>query len=114
MPVSMDGCEEPGLSSVRDKPCACVLWGPEWGAPKNKKGGVQGISNPSVPPQDRELRPEEIEGKGFPERTRVSGGVGLGVHTGEGLSSLPEELEARKRLQGTHETGDKVEHGGGG
>lgn len=78
MPVSRDGCEELGLSSVRDRPCACVLWGAEWGAPKNKKERVQGISNPSVPPQDRELRPEEIEGKGFLQ------GWDLGVHTGEG------------------------------
>lgn len=84
MPVSKDGCEEPGLSSVRDKPCACVLWRAKWGAPKNKKEGVQGMSNPSVPPQDRELRPEEIEGKGFRKELEFLEGWGLGVHTGEG------------------------------
>ena len=64
---SRNGWEELGLSSVRHEPCMCVLWGAKWGAPKNKKQGVQGIPNHSVTPQDRELRPEEIEGKGFGE-----------------------------------------------
>lgn len=103
--------------SDRHRPCACVLWGAEWGAPKNKKEGVQGIPNPSVPPQDRELRPEEIEGKGFGKEIEFPEGWVWGVLTGEeasggGALSPPgphpklgasqKELGARRRLQETH------------
>lgn len=44
---------------------------------RRKRAGawvVQGILNPSVPPQDRELRPEEIEGKGFGKELGFLGG----------------------------------------
>lgn len=82
------------------------------GGPKGQEGrdagawGVQGILNLSVSPQDRELRPEEIEGKGlgkeleFPECGAVGGG----------LSTLQEEQEGRRAS--VREYGDKTEQGG--
>ena len=66
------------------------------GGPKRTRGGagtwgvVQGIRNPSVFPQDRELRPEEIEGKGLGKELEFPGWGALGG----GLSSLQEGLGA--------------------
>ena len=54
------------------------------GGPKRTRGGagtwgvVQGIRNPSVFPQDRELRPEEIEGKGLGKELEFPGWGALG------------------------------------
>ncbi|XP_037597599.1 calcium-binding protein 2 isoform X1 [Cebus imitator] len=66
-PVSGTGWE-PGLSSQIDTGPTCACWGQGWvGSPlRSKKEGCshqeqQGTPNPSVPLQDRELRPEEIE-----------------------------------------------------
>lgn len=69
---------------------------------------AQGIVNPSVSPQDRELRPEEIEGKGL---GKVPEFLERGAWGG-GLSRLQEELGARRLPGIVRGDADKAEQGG--
>lgn len=64
----------------------------------------------SVPPQDRELRPEEIEGKEFGEEPQVWGGMGWEM--GRGPQQCPGGTRRKKNATGTRaRTEDETERG---